>query len=189
MECIDVPTWDIESNIFLRLYMYQMKKFKMGLWCRIIYRYRISFFGKIYVDPPPRWYSSRKDCPNTSSLRQCVSALQKHREIRYFTTLIINSGGPIETAFVHSFWAPGHGKGTYDGIGGTFKNKIHCVNQSSKTPGVHIPGPDSGYTNNVKDVFDALVDFSNWTMVDIINSQVRIKSNKHLSFILVSLEL
>ena len=63
------------------------------------------------------------------------------------------------------------------------------MNQSSKTPGVHISGPDSGYTNNVKDVFYALVDFSNWEMVDIINSQVRMKSNKQLSFIFVSLEL
>ena len=77
--------------------------------------------------------------------------------IHYFTTLIIKCGGPSETTFVYSFGVPSNRKGSYDGIHGTFKNKIHRLIQLSKTLVVHIPGPDSGYINTVKYVFDALV--------------------------------
>ena len=44
--------------------------------------------------------------------------------INYFTTLTIKHVGPNETVFVYSFGAPGHGKGPYDGIGGTLKRYI-----------------------------------------------------------------
>ena len=105
---------------------------------------------------------------NTVRLHQHLDNAGQHFKntgaLHYFTTLIIKRGGSSENAFVYSSGVPGHGKLFYDGIGGTFKNKIHYLIQSSKTSGVHTPGPDSGYINTVKYVFDALVYFSNWEM-------------------------
>ena len=45
--------------------------------------------------------------------------------MNYYTTLINDRGGPIKTASVYSFGAPGYGKGPYDGIGGRWKRKIN----------------------------------------------------------------
>ena len=68
--------------------------------------------------------------------------------------LCIFGEGPVNAA-TYSFGAPGHGKGVYDGLGGSMKTKVHNLIQGSKT-GQAIPGVQSGYINNVEDVYDAL---------------------------------
>ena len=58
--------------------------------------------------------------------------------------------------YVYSFGAPGHGKGPFDGLGGTIKNKIHSLIKATKTSNNEgVPGVDSGYINDVNDVFQA----------------------------------
>jgi len=54
---------------------------------------------------------------------------------------------------LRSTWA---WEGEFDGVGGTFKNKIHRLIKSSKTSGHGIPGVESGYIGTVDDVFEAL---------------------------------
>ena len=78
--------------------------------------------------------------------------------LHYFTTLILERGGPTKTGYVYTFGAPGHGKGPFDGYGGSFKNKIHSLIKSYSQTG-NIPGTSTGYINEVKDVFDALVHY------------------------------
>ena len=74
--------------------------------------------------------------------------------INYFTTLIDARGGPRETAFVYSFGAPGHGKGPFDGIGGRWKNKIDQAMSTAQRKKLEFT--DTGYIENVRDVFKAL---------------------------------
>ena len=57
---------------------------------------------------------------------------------------------------MYSFGAPGHGKGCFDGVGGTFKNKIHQLIKSTKTSMQGIPGTTSGYIGTVEEVYNAL---------------------------------
>ncbi|KAL7549077.1 hypothetical protein ACHAWF_012345 [Thalassiosira exigua] len=76
--------------------------------------------------------------------------------INYFTTLINERGGPVNTAYVYTFGAPGHGKGPYDGIGGRWKRKIDQSVSSAMTKGV-LSYTQSGYIESVEDVYDALV--------------------------------
>ena len=58
--------------------------------------------------------------------------------------------------YVYSFGAPGHGKGPFDGLGGTIKNKIYGLIQATKTSNNEgVPGVDSGHINDVNDVFQA----------------------------------
>ncbi len=64
-------------------------------------------------------------------------------------------GGAGKCSYVYSFGAPGHGKGVYDGLGGSMITKVHNLIQGSKT-GQAIPGTQSGYINNVEDIYDAL---------------------------------
>ena len=78
--------------------------------------------------------------------------------LHYFTTLILERGGPTKTGYVYTFGAPGHGKGPFDGYGSAFKNKIHSLIKSYSEKGT-IPGTRSGYINEVQDVYDALVHF------------------------------
>ncbi|EJK73457.1 hypothetical protein THAOC_04918 [Thalassiosira oceanica] len=78
--------------------------------------------------------------------------------IHYFTTLILERGGPTKTGYVYTFGAPGHGKGPFDGYGGSFKNKIHSLIRSCSEAG-GIPGTRTGYINEARDVFDALVHY------------------------------
>ena len=58
---------------------------------------------------------------------------------------------------MYSYGAPGHGKGEFDGLGGTFKNVIHGLIKSTKTSQRGIPGVESGYIQTVEDVFNALM--------------------------------
>jgi hypothetical protein len=58
-------------------------------------------------------------------------------------------GGAGKCSYVYSFEALGHGKGVYDGLGGSMKTKVHILIQWSKT-GQAIPRMQSGYINNVK---------------------------------------
>ena len=58
--------------------------------------------------------------------------------------------------YVYSFGAPGHGKGVFDGVGGAIKNKVHSLIKATKTSDDGVPGVDSGYINNVTDVFQAI---------------------------------
>jgi len=74
--------------------------------------------------------------------------------INYFTTLIDDRGGPSKTAFVYSFGAPGHGKGPFDGIGGRWKNKIDQAMSTAESKKLEFT--DTGYIENVQDVFKAL---------------------------------
>ncbi|KAL7550152.1 hypothetical protein ACHAWF_013398 [Thalassiosira exigua] len=76
--------------------------------------------------------------------------------INYFSTLIDERGGPISTAYVYTFGAPGHGKGPYDGIGGRWKHKIDQSVASAMTKGV-LSYTRSRYIESVEDVYDALV--------------------------------
>ena len=66
----------------------------------------------------------------------CIQRLHQHSDnasqhfkstgaIEYFTSLIMKQGGPTECMYVYSFGAPGHGKGVFDGVEGTIKNKVH----------------------------------------------------------------
>ena len=79
--------------------------------------------------------------------------------LHYFTTLILERGGPTKTGYVYTFGAPGHGKGPFDGYDSAFKNKIHSLIKSYSETGT-IPGTRTGYINEVQDVYDALVHFS-----------------------------
>merc|ERR1712086_986341 len=74
--------------------------------------------------------------------------------INYFTTLIGVRSGPSKTAFVYSFGAPGHGKGPFDGIGGRWKNKIDQAMSTAERKKLEFT--DTGFIENVKDVFEAL---------------------------------
>ena len=66
------------------------------------------------------------------------------------------SESSTKTGYVYTFGAPGHGKGPFDGYGGSFKNKIHSLIKSySQTDS--IPGTRTGFINEVRDVFDALL--------------------------------
>ncbi|KAL7490471.1 hypothetical protein ACHAWT_000101 [Skeletonema menzelii] len=77
--------------------------------------------------------------------------------IEFFTSLINIHGRDISKCkYVYSFGAPGHGKGCFDGIGGTFKNKVHQLIKSTKSSGQGVPGVESGYIGNVDEVFQAL---------------------------------
>jgi hypothetical protein len=58
--------------------------------------------------------------------------------------------------YVYSFGAPGHGKGVYDGIGGTIKNKVHSLIKASKTSSEGVPGVEGGYITDDNDVFQAV---------------------------------
>jgi hypothetical protein len=75
--------------------------------------------------------------------------------LEFFTHLMHLWGGAGKCSYVYSFGAPGHGKGVYDGLGGSMKVKVHNLIQGSKT-GQAILGMQSGYINNVEDVYDAL---------------------------------
>ena len=79
--------------------------------------------------------------------------------IQYFTSLIYNRGDATQCSYVYSFGAPGHGKGFFDGLGGVFKNKIHSLIKGTKNPDRKIAGTETGYINNVTDVFDALKEY------------------------------
>ena len=57
---------------------------------------------------------------------------------------------------MYTFGAPGHGKGTWDGLGGAWKNVIHHLIKSSHNKNELIPGVHSGYINSVRDVHAAL---------------------------------
>lgn len=48
-----------------------------------------------------------------------------------------------EALLVWSFGAPGHGKGTFDGVGGVLKNKIHNLIKGTKTAIANIAGTES----------------------------------------------
>lgn len=76
--------------------------------------------------------------------------------IEYYTSLINARDGPKECMYVYSFGAPGHGKGVFDGVGGAIKNKVHSLIKATKTTNEGIPGVDSGYINDIKDVFQAI---------------------------------
>ena len=77
--------------------------------------------------------------------------------LEYFTSLIKKGGrNPTLCKYVYSFGAPGHGKGCFDGVGGTFKNKIHQLIKSTKTSMQGIPGTTSGYIGTVEEVYNAL---------------------------------
>ena len=76
--------------------------------------------------------------------------------IEFFTSLIGQRGGPSECMYVYSFGAPGHGRGVFDGVGGAIKNKVHSLIKVTKTAVEPIPGVDSGYINDAKDVFEAV---------------------------------
>jgi len=76
--------------------------------------------------------------------------------LEFFTSLINKDRDPKLCKYVYSFGAPGHGKGCFDGVGGTFKNKIHQLIKSTKTSMEGIPGVDSGYIGSVDEVFQAL---------------------------------
>jgi hypothetical protein len=75
--------------------------------------------------------------------------------LEFFMHLMHLRGGAGKCSYVYSFGAPGHGKGVYDGLGGSMKTKVHNLIQGSKT-GQAIPGTQSGYINNVEDVYVAL---------------------------------
>eukprot|EP00984_Skeletonema_dohrnii_P024295 scaffold13403_cov120-Skeletonema_dohrnii-CCMP3373.AAC.2 len=78
--------------------------------------------------------------------------------IEYFTSLIKKLGrDATKCHYVYSFGAPGHGKGEFDGLGGTFKNVIHGLIRATKTSQRGIPGVESGYIQNVEDVYNALM--------------------------------
>ena len=63
--------------------------------------------------------------------------------LEYFTSLAMKRGGPSECMYVYSFGAPGHGKGPFDGLGGTIKNKIHSLIKAMKTSNNKgVPGVD-----------------------------------------------
>ena len=76
--------------------------------------------------------------------------------LEYFSSLIRDRGGPTECAYVYSFGAPGHGKGVFDGVGGAIKNKVHSLIKATKTTNEGVPGVESVYINDVKDVFQAI---------------------------------
>lgn len=77
--------------------------------------------------------------------------------IESFTSLVKKHGRDASKCkYVYSFGAPGHGKGCFDGLGGTFKNKVHSLIKSTKTSGQGIPGVESGYIGSVDEVFQAL---------------------------------
>jgi hypothetical protein len=76
--------------------------------------------------------------------------------LEYFTSLIIERGGPGQCMYVYSFGAPGHGKGVFDGVGGTIKNKISSLIKATKTSGEGVPGVESRYITDVNDVFQAI---------------------------------
>ena len=76
--------------------------------------------------------------------------------INYFTSLIHDRGGPNNCSYVWSFGASGHGKGTFDGIGGVLKNTIHGLIKGTKGSNQGIDGTESGYITTPKDVCDAL---------------------------------
>jgi len=59
------------------------------------------------------------------------------------------SESSTKTGYVYTFGAPGHGKGPFDGYGGSFKNKIHSL--------INTAGTRTGFINEVRDVFNALV--------------------------------
>ena len=67
------------------------------------------------------------------------------------------SESSTKTGYVYTFGAPGHGKGPFDGYGGSFKNKIHSLISKSYSQTGSIPGTRTGFINEVRDVFDALV--------------------------------
>jgi hypothetical protein len=75
--------------------------------------------------------------------------------LKLFMHLMHLWGEASKCSYVSSFGAPGHGKGVYDGLGGSMKTKVHDLIQGSKT-GQAIPGMQSGYINNVENVYDAL---------------------------------
>ena len=56
----------------------------------------------------------------------------------------------------YSFGAPSHGKGFHDGIGGCWKTKVDSCIRSSHTIG-RLSYTATGYIQNVRDVYDALV--------------------------------
>jgi hypothetical protein len=75
--------------------------------------------------------------------------------LEFFTHFMHHWGETGKCSYVYSFGAPGHGKGVYDGLGGSMKTKVHNLIQGSKT-GQAIPRKQSGYINNVEDVYDKL---------------------------------
>jgi hypothetical protein len=58
--------------------------------------------------------------------------------------------------YVYSFGAPRHGKGVFDGVSGAIKNKVHSLIKATKTSDDGVPGVNSGYINNVTNVFQAI---------------------------------
>ena len=52
--------------------------------------------------------------------------------IEFFTLLIRDRGGATKCSYFYSFWAPGHGKGKFDGLGGAMKNKVHSLIKGCK---------------------------------------------------------
>ena len=108
-----------------------------------------SYMKEIYPEDIPKGHITRlhQHSNNTSTHFKNTGA------INYYTTLIDKRGGPIETAFVYSFGAPGHGKGPYDGIGGRWKNKIDQAMSSTVTKRLEFT--ESGYIHSVKDVVSA----------------------------------
>lgn len=76
--------------------------------------------------------------------------------MEYFTSLIDERGGPAKCKYVYSFGAPGHGKGPFDGLGGTIKKFIHGLITGTKTSlSEGIPGVECRYISNATDVFEA----------------------------------
>eukprot|EP00984_Skeletonema_dohrnii_P017124 scaffold7728_cov75-Skeletonema_dohrnii-CCMP3373.AAC.2 len=73
--------------------------------------------------------------------------------IHYYTSLTKDRG---EAVLIYSFGAPSHGKGPHDGVGGCWKTKVDTCIRSSYSTG-RLLYTDTGYIQNVKDVYDALV--------------------------------
>ena len=85
------------------------------------------------------------------------SHLKSTGAIQLFTSLVRDRGGPIECMYVYTFGSPGYGKGFFDCVGGTLKNKIHTLIQATKTLEEGIAaGTDDGYIQSPEDVHDAL---------------------------------
>ena len=76
--------------------------------------------------------------------------------MHFYTTLINDRGGPSKTSFQYSYGAPHHGKGKWDGAGGVMKHKVDQDTSSAMTIG-KLSYTNSGYIQNVRDVYDSLV--------------------------------
>lgn len=77
-------------------------------------------------------------------------------EMAFYSRMAEERGGSTECAFVYSFGPPHHGKGPWDGFGGTLKRKVDQVCKSALASPEGLPYTDTRFVQDSRDVYDVL---------------------------------